>query len=190
MGVTQYELGRALTDQVTAEVLDSSRLKLEELCAVNADTIDYRQTLARRMLGVSGAITNIVVSRGTIDSRNFGEPDNPDLYEINHLRSPVAGGVLSVLPDLGSGASLKLLDYEQEKTLVSAHVLPDDLAKAIIEDTVDPYDRTGIGANDRRGPLTRQLYPFDGRFDSNIASQYLGVLKELATGLLDLTIRR
>jgi len=185
-----YEFDEALPNQVTSERLAVARSVVAAVCEIDPIVIEDGVVLAQTLQGVSRAVADIVISRGTPD---FDISIMPEIAAGNVLRrfaSPVSrlGRMFIARPSEEHGASMGVYEVTAGgQNATHDIVIPTDrLIDRLLMQEPCFWDEMGVHSRDFRSGRPDIAYPFNNRFHTEGAAQrYFAVLQELSAELVD-----
>lgn len=210
-----HELAKALPDQVTTARLREARLLIAGVCEVNAASVDDSVLLAKRLRGVSQAVTDIVVSRGAVEVMDLSTVDEfdptlmPALTATNIVRrfsdpSSRTGRMFVAHASRGYGASMAVdsvvergyydiyetphrTDGKEYTCMYSVDIPTDEQVETLLSQEPCFWADSYHDSRDHRGEPP-MVYPFhSGRYTEGAPQRYFATLQELSTELLAVT---
>lgn len=197
-----FEFFKALPDQVTTERLSEARLLVAGICEVDVSAIDDSTILAQRLQGVSRAVSDIVLAKGSVETTDLRQFDkfNPVIMPevaagnvLRHFDEPETrtGRMFVAQPSKGYGAGMgvHMLGSGSSQLIMNEIYLPtDQQIDSLLSEEPCFWTEMGPYSQDFRSGRPDAAYPFHNRFYSeDVPQKYFGMLQELSTELLAIT---
>lgn len=195
-----FEHDRLMPDQITTERLYEAQMRLMEFANYRPSEVMSSAALAKQMRGVSGAVTDIVLARGSVATVDLTETPGYDpgalppvlaqnaferYFDADAPAAELAGRSLVATPSRHIGATIGLHNGSgPERQLVCEVVIPtDDDIVRITEAPCQTWNDLFIRMQDFR--TGQEAYPFHFDRSTHLAPrEYLEVAQELSVYLL------